>query len=69
VALARDYHNTIATHLNTRLEIVPDRWVAALAGLKPRALWEAESFERAGLAVRMAEPAQATETRAKSGGQ
>lgn len=54
VALARDYHNSIATHLNTRLEIIPDRWVAALAGLKPRVLWEAESFERAAVPVRLA---------------
>ena len=69
VALARDYHNTIATHLNTRLEIVPDCWVAALAGLKPRALWAAESFERAGVAVRMAEPEQASGDRPGDGGQ
>lgn len=46
VALARDYHNEIATHLNTRLEIVPDRWVAVLAGLRRRPLWQAEGFER-----------------------
>jgi hypothetical protein len=56
VALARDYHNTIATHLNTRLEIVPDRWVAALAGMKPRALWAAESFERAAVPVHLSPP-------------
>ena len=53
IALARDYHNTIATHLNTRREIVPDRWVAALAGLKPQALWQGEGFERAPVAVRL----------------
>jgi hypothetical protein len=58
VALARDYHNTIVTHLNTRLEIVPDRWVAVLAGLKPHALWEAESFERAAVSVRLPESKQ-----------
>lgn len=56
VALARDYHNTIATHLNTRLEIVPDRWVAELAGIKPRALWVAESFERAAVPLRVSPP-------------
>jgi len=53
IALARDYHNAIATHLNTRLEIVPDRWVAALAGAKPQALWQAEGFERAAVAVKV----------------
>jgi hypothetical protein len=51
IALARDYHNAIATHMNTRCEIVPDRWVAALAGLRPVPLWEAEGFERAPVAV------------------
>ncbi len=55
VALARDYHNEIATHLNTRIDIVPDRWLAALAGLKPRALWQAEGFERAAVAVHFTE--------------
>ncbi len=55
VALARDYHNEIATHLNTRIDIIPDRWVAALAGLKPQALWQAEGFERAAVAVKLAE--------------
>ncbi|MBK8479376.1 MAG: LemA family protein [Opitutaceae bacterium] len=51
VALARDYFNTIATHLNTRLELMPDRWVATLAGLRPRVLWAPESFERAAVGV------------------
>jgi hypothetical protein len=54
VALARDYYNEIATQHNTRLEIVPDRWLAPLAGLKPRALLTAESFERAPVRVEMA---------------
>lgn len=51
VALARDYHNEIATHLNTRIEIIPDRWIAALAGLRPRPLWQADGFERAAVPV------------------
>ncbi|MFT3783085.1 MAG: LemA family protein [Nibricoccus sp.] len=46
IALARDYYNSIATHLNTRLEIIPDRWFAPLAGLRPLTLFTAESFER-----------------------
>ncbi len=51
VALARAYFNDIATFHNTRLEIVPDRWVARLAGMKPRALMTADDFERAVPAV------------------
>ncbi len=54
VALARDYYNEIATQHNTRLEIVPDRWLAPLAGLKPRPLLTAESFERAPVTVQLA---------------
>lgn len=46
IALARDYYNAIATHSNTRLELIPDRWIAVLAGLKPQALLGAEGFER-----------------------
>lgn len=46
IALARDYYNSIATHLNTRLEIIPDRWFAPLAGLRPQPLLSVESFER-----------------------
>lgn len=52
VALARDYYNGIATHLNTRLEIVPDRWVARWAGLRRRELWQAAGFEREAQTVR-----------------
>jgi len=51
IALARDYYNSIATHLNTRLEIIPDRWFAPLAGLHAQPLLTAESFERAGVKV------------------
>ncbi len=51
IALARDYHNEIATHANTRAEIVPDRWLAPLAGLRRQELWRAEGFERASVAV------------------
>jgi hypothetical protein len=47
IALARGYFNDIATHYNTRLEVVPDRFVAALAHLTPRALMAANDFERA----------------------
>ena len=46
IALARAYFNDIATFHNTRLEIVPDRWIARLAGMRPRALMTADDFER-----------------------
>jgi hypothetical protein len=46
IALARAYFNDIATFHNTRLEIVPDRWVARIAGMRPRALMTADDFER-----------------------
>ena len=41
VALARGYFNEIATFYNTRLEVVPDRFIAALGGLKPQPLMAA----------------------------
>jgi hypothetical protein len=53
IALARDYFNAIATFAQTRREIVPDRWIAPLAGLKARPLFTAESFERAAVAVKL----------------
>jgi hypothetical protein len=44
IALARGYHNNIATFYNTRLERVPDCYVAGLVKMKPEALFEAEGF-------------------------
>lgn len=54
VALARDYFNDIAAFYNIRLGIVPDRFVAALARLHPRAFMSAADFERAEVQVRLA---------------
>ncbi len=51
IALARGYFNEIATHHNTRREVVPDRFVAALAGLRAEPLMAANDFERAPVAV------------------
>ncbi|MDR3458956.1 MAG: LemA family protein [Verrucomicrobiae bacterium] len=51
IALARSYFNEIATHYNTRLEIVPERYVAALGAMKPQSLMEANEFERAPVTV------------------
>ena len=50
---ARGYFNEIATFYNTRLEIVPDRFVAALGGLRPQALLAANEFERAPVEVNL----------------
>lgn len=55
IALARAYYNDIATHYATRLEIVPDRWVAALRKLRPEPLLAATRFERAAVEVKLAE--------------
>lgn len=38
IALARTYYNEIATCYNTRLQVLPDRFVAAMARLRPRDL-------------------------------
>jgi len=54
IAQARDYFNNIATFYNTRLDIIPDRFVGALARLRPRTLMAAADFERAPVQVRLA---------------
>jgi hypothetical protein len=51
IALARGYFNDIATHYNTRLETVPERYVASLGAMKPQPLMEANDFERAPVTV------------------
>ncbi len=51
IALARSYFNEIATHYNTRLEIVPERYVALLGAMKPQPLMAANDFERAPVTV------------------
>jgi hypothetical protein len=51
IALARGYFNEIATHYNTRLEVVPDRFIAALGRMKPQPLMLAEDFQRAPVEV------------------
>jgi hypothetical protein len=57
IALARSYFNSIATFYNTRLQVVPDQYIAALGAMKPRALMEANDFERAPVDVSLAPPA------------
>jgi hypothetical protein len=46
IALARAYHNNIASFYNTRLERVPDRYVADIVKMNPEPLFQAEGFER-----------------------
>lgn len=53
IALARDYFNGIATFYNTRLEIVPDRFLAKMMRLQPRILMTASDFERAPVKVQL----------------
>lgn len=55
IALARGYYNEIATHYNTKLEVVPERFIAALGRFPPRALLTAGDFERAPVKVSLAE--------------
>ena len=54
IALARDYFNQIVTFYNTRLEIIPDRFLAKMMGLRPRLLMSAADFERAPVRVDLA---------------
>lgn len=54
VALARGYFNDIATQYNTRLEVVPERYVAHLAAMQPQTLMAANDFERAAVKVDLA---------------
>ena len=51
IALARSYFNDIATLYNTRLQVMPDRFVATIARQHPRALMAAAGFDRAPVAV------------------
>jgi len=51
IAMARGYFNDIATHWNTRLETVPERYVARLGAMQPTALMSADEFERAPVKV------------------
>ncbi|HEY0943695.1 MAG TPA: LemA family protein [Opitutaceae bacterium] len=54
IALARSYYNDIATQWATRLERVPDRWVARLGSMRPEPLLAAAHFERAAVEVTFA---------------
>ena len=64
IALARSYFNEIATHFNTRIETVPEKFVAALGTMKPQPLMEANDFERAAVTVEMTPAATTTDSQA-----
>ena len=53
IALARAYYNDIATEFATRLQIVPDGWVARLRRMQPEPLLQADDFERATVQVKL----------------
>ncbi len=53
IALARGYYNEIVSHYNVRLQIVPDRFICAIARLKPRQFITAEDFERRAVKVNL----------------
>lgn len=55
ISLARAYFNDIATFYNTRLEIIPDRFIAALGAMKPQSIMTADNFEREPVHVKLAE--------------
>jgi len=55
IALARGYFNEIATHFNTRLETIPEKFVARIAGMQPQSLLSAQEFERAPVKVEIQE--------------
>lgn len=63
IALARGYFNEIATQFNTRLQTVPEQFVARIANMKPRPLLAAQAFERVPVAVdlQLPEPVGAPE--------
>ena len=45
IALARNYANDITTFYNTRLERIPDRFVAQIVAMQPGSLFVAQGFE------------------------
>jgi hypothetical protein len=51
IALARGYFNDITTFYNTRLQRIPDKFVAGLGGMQLRQLMQANDFERAAVKV------------------
>jgi len=42
---ARRYYNAVVRDYNTRLHVIPDAWVAGLAGFRPREFFQPDSAE------------------------
>ena len=55
IALARGYYNEIASHYNMRLQIAPDRFISALAMLRPHQYITVDDFQRATVRVNLVE--------------
>ncbi|MGI5869295.1 MAG: LemA family protein [Kiritimatiellia bacterium] len=55
IAMARDYFNSIATFYNTRLETLPEMFVARLGGLRRRPLMDLRDFEREPISISLQE--------------
>jgi hypothetical protein len=53
IALAREYFNAIVAFYNTRLQVVPDKFICSLAGMKPGQFITAEDFQRAAVKVNL----------------
>lgn len=53
IALARGFYNDQATWNNTRLERIPEGWLARLMGFRNRSLWSATDMERAPVRVHL----------------
>jgi hypothetical protein len=54
IALARGYYNDIVTFYNTRLEVIPDRFVGRMARLFRQNLLQTADLERAPIEVHLA---------------
>jgi hypothetical protein len=54
ISLARGYFNDIATFYNTRLTVIPDRFITALGAMRPAILMTADDFERKPIRVNLA---------------
>jgi hypothetical protein len=53
IALAREYFNAIVAFYNTRLQVVPDKFICSLAGMKPGQFITADDFQRAAVRVNL----------------
>jgi len=52
IALARNYYNDSVTFYNTRIQRVPDAYVARIVSMQPAELFQAQGFERVAVGVK-----------------